>query len=153
MDIKKEYETRPLGYELMIKSKLLTVITHLIRESGVQEENHLTNGLARRRNIARLEEILNYIRENATEQIGLTDTAERFSMNASYFSDYFHKHLGVTFTEHLMHLRVQEAIRLLTAGRMSTTEIIYACGFNTAASFYRAFKKVTSTSPSEYLHT
>jgi len=153
MDIKKEYQTRPLGFELMIKSKLLTVITYLIRTSALREETSPDTHVARRKNIARLEEILVYIRENSSEQIGLTDTAARFKMNPSYFSDYFHKNLGITFTDHLMHLRVQEAIRLLKEGRMSTTEIVYACGFNTAASFYRAFRKVTSVNPGEYMNT
>lgn len=150
-DMKREYLERPPGYELMIKAKLLAVIAHLIRESGVREEPDAEGGAARRRDIARLERILSFIQEHAAGRLGLADVSARFSMNPSYFSDYFHRNLGIRFSEHLAQIRVQEAVRLLNEGRMSSMEIALACGFGTAASYYRAFRRVTSMNPGEYL--
>ena len=149
-DIRAEAAGRRPWYELMIKSKLLTLVTHLIRACGLSEQPDLERVTARRRNIARLEKILAFIRKNLAAELGLGTIAGRFAMNPSYFSDYFRRNLGITFSEHLAQVRVQEAQRLLAEDRLNVTEIAYACGFNTATSFYRVFRRVTGTSPGDY---
>jgi two-component system response regulator YesN len=134
----------------MIKSKLLTLVTHLIRACGLSEQPDPERVAARWRNIVRLEKILAFIRKNFAAELGLGTIARRFAMNPSYFSDYFRRNLGITFSEHLAQVRVQEALRLLAEDRLNVTEIAYACGFNTATSFYRVFRRVTGTSPGDY---
>jgi AraC-like DNA-binding protein len=103
----------------------------------------------RRRKIARLEGILGWLRGSYTERVGLADIARRFSMNPSYFYDYFRRSLGVTFHDYLARLRVEEAVRLIGEDTASTTDIPYACGFDSPASFYRAFRRVTGESPGD----
>jgi AraC-like DNA-binding protein len=146
-EIRREYRDRRPWHELMIKAKLLTLVTCLIRECGVAEAGDPRIITVRRRNIARLERILAYVRKGFREQIHLNDIANRFSMNPSYFSDYFRQNLGITFREYLAQARVTEALRLLGEDRMSTTDIALACGFNTPAGFYAAFKKATGMRP------
>jgi AraC-like DNA-binding protein len=149
-EIRREYRDRRPWHELMIKAKLLTLVTCLMRECRVAETGDPRMLAVRKRNIARLERILAEVRKSFREQIHLDDIAKRFSMNPSYFSDYFRRNLGITFREYLAQARVQEALRLLGEDRMSTTEIAFACGFNTSAGFYAAFKKSTGLPPGEY---
>jgi AraC-like DNA-binding protein len=106
--------------------------------------------VARRRNIARLERILAHIRKGFASGLSLGGIAARFGMNPSYFSDYFRRNLGITFSEHLARVRIQEAIRLLAEDRQSVTRIALACGFNSPASFYRAFRRITGGSPRDF---
>jgi AraC-like DNA-binding protein len=149
-EIRAEAAARRPWHELMIKSKLLTLVTHLIRACGLSEQPDPERVAQRRRNIARLEKILAYIRKNFTAELGLGTIARRFDMNPSYFSNYFRRNLGITFSEHLAQLRVQEALRLLAEDRLSVIDIAFACGFNTATSFYRVFRKSTGKSPGDY---
>jgi AraC-like DNA-binding protein len=134
----------------MIKGELLTLVTILIRACGMSEHPDPARVAARRRNVARLDRILAYLRQNFAEELGLDLIARRFDMNPSYFSDYFRRNLGITFSEQLARLRVQEALRLLEEDRLKVAEIAYACGFNTPASLYRAFHRVTGSSPAAF---
>jgi AraC-like DNA-binding protein len=146
-DIRAEYRSRRPWHELMIKGKLLTLVTILIRACGMSEQPDQARVAARRRNVARLDRILSYMRKNFAEELGLDLIARRFDMNPSYFSDCFRRNLGITFSEQLARIRVQEALRLLEEDRLNVAEVAYACGFNTPASFYRAFHRVTGSSP------
>ena len=150
-DIQAEYRRKPSLYDMMIKSKLLTLVTLLMRHSGMETTVNPHESARQRETVRRLDRITGFIRQSSASDISLTDVAAQFSMNASYFSSYFHKHLGVTFSEFLAQVRVEDAIPLLRAGRMRVIDIAYECGFNTPASFYRAFRTVTGTTPRAYI--
>lgn len=147
--IAKEYTAQQPFYELMIKSRLLTIITLLLRDCGVNPIND-SDAISRRNQIERLDMILQYIKENFAKGLSLETTARRFYMNASYFSDYFKKNVGINFSDFLAKARVHEAIRLMGGSSASITEITYAVGFNNPTSFYNAFKKVTGLNPGDY---
>lgn len=148
-EIVEEYTHKKPYYELMIKSRLLTVITILIRQCDAKIDN-ACDFIAKRNNIDRLEKILRYINENFNKDISLEIVAHKFFMNASYFSDFFKKNIGVNFSEYLTRLRISEAIRLLNETGDNSTQIAFACGFNNTSSFYNAFKKITGMNPGEY---
>ncbi len=150
-EIRGEYAARKPWFELLIRAKLLEIVSLLLRESGIRKPVSRAAAAARRRTIARLEQILAWLRANYTRPVGLAEVARQFSMRPSYFSDFFRKSLGVTLTEFLMQLRVHEAARLLETERMGSTDAAFACGFNTTASFYRAFKKVMGANPGDWL--
>jgi AraC-like DNA-binding protein len=149
-EIRGEYRDRRPWHELMIKARLLTLVTCLMRECRVPEAGDPAMLAVRKKNIARLERILAHVRKGFREEMRLDDIASRFSMNPSYFSDYFRRNLGITFREFLAQARVQEALLLLKEDRMTSTEIAFACGFNTTAGFYAAFKKVTGGRPGDF---
>ena len=95
-------------------------------------------------------DVLAWMRTDFRRPISLAEAARRCGMRPSYLSDFFRRNLGVTFTEFLAHLRVEEAARLLAEGQGST-EAAFASGFNTTAAFYAAFKRVMGANPGEWL--
>jgi AraC-like DNA-binding protein len=150
-EISAEWAGRRPWYEPLIRAKLTEIVSMLLRESGIRAPESPTVVAARKRTMARLEQILAWLRANYHQPVSLAAIARRFAMRPSYFSDYFRRNLGVTFTDYLMQVRIREATRLLESGQMGSTDAAFACGFNTTASFYRAFKKVTGASPGAWL--
>ena len=148
--ISGEYKRRLPWYELMIKSQLLTLVALLLRESGRPPPPSAQQMAQRRSNIARLEAVVAFLRENFASELRLSEVAGRFSMSASYFSDYFRKHLGIRFSDYLLQVRIREALKLLCDEQRKVIDVAFACGFSSAASFYRAFRKVTGTSPRDH---
>ncbi len=148
--IVNEYVQKKPYYEMMIKSQLLTMITCLLRMGGVRTLDDSEVNI-KRNNIERLNKILDYVGENFKNDLSMERVAQKFYMNASYFSEYFKKNVGINFSDYLSRLRINEAIRLLNENRLNTAEITYACGFNNASSFYNAFKKVTGKNPGSYV--
>lgn len=90
--IEKEFLNKSQYYELMIRAKLLCLITILLRNCDIQVMNDFEL-IAKKNQIDRLEKILNYISENYDKEINLALAAQKFYMNTSYFSDYFKKTL------------------------------------------------------------
>lgn len=147
--IEKEYFQKNKYYELMIKAKLLCLITVLLRHCNIQTINDFEI-IAKRNQIERLERILNYINENYDKEISLALAAQKFYMNTSYFSDYFKKNIGINFTDYLAKVRINKAVRLLNDLSINSTEIAFSCGFNNVTSFYNTFKKIKGMSPGDF---
>ena len=69
-------------------------------------------------------------------------------MAPAYFSRYFKKMSGLTFSQYLNVLRVEKAIELLTGQEQLTmTDVMSRCGFNTLRNFNRVFKEITGFAP------
>lgn len=76
------------------------------------------------------------------------DAAAFMSFSEPYFSNYFYKMSGMTFSQYLNYAKTERAINLLKSDRqMSITEIALECGFGTIRNFNRVFKKITGYTP------
>jgi len=83
----------------------------------------------------------------------LDTLATRLKINRSYLSKAINRCIGKKFTDYVSEYRIREAIRLLNdpqSRQNSFDWIAIECGFNDRITFYRAFKKITGLSPSEY---
>jgi len=139
-------EKRP-GYELMTKSLLLTLVTTLMRSTmeglniapapNPQNEHGPDQ-------VEKLEQILSYIRAHSAQNLSLTSVADRFAMSSSYFSAYFHKALGITFSRFLRQLRVRHAVRMFKDKDCTAQHVADACGFNSRTSLYRALRNYSA---------
>ena len=72
---------------------------------------------------------------------------EYMHMSEAYFSRFFKKVSGMTFSQYLNHIRVNKAIDLLRQGKLSITRISAECGFDTIRNFNRVFRQITSYTP------
>ena len=81
------------------------------------------------------------------QEITFEEAASMMGLSASYFSRYFHKMSGMTFSQYLNTIRIEKAIELLKADKYTITEISYLCGFETIRHFNRVFKEITGMTP------
>lgn len=87
-------------------------------------------------------------------ELSLTDLAKQLNTNTSVLSKVINDGTGRNFNDFINSYRVQEVINKLKNGehqRQTLLGIAYDCGFNSKATFNRAFKKVTGQSPKEYI--
>ena len=93
-------------------------------------------------------EILLYVRAHYREKLTSRSVAAALGYDPCYFSTVFNKQFGTTFPAYLGAYRIERALPML--GKYPIAEIAEKCGFASPQSFYRAFKSVTDTTPSEY---
>ena len=86
-------------------------------------------------------------------EIYLDDLASRFNLNSNYFSTLFRKQSGSTIRDYIRKVRISHAIDLFNDPAMKISDIALEVGYKDAAHFNRAFKDVTSMSPSFYKKT
>lgn len=94
--------------------------------------------------------VVSIIHSQYMKNISLESVAKQMNCTPYYISRIFKKKMGTTFSEYLIHYRVNKAKTLLEMGEMSIKEIAYATGFNSQGYFAKIFKKYTGVSPSEY---
>ena len=97
----------------------------------------------------RLAEIVKYIYAHPEEKLTLAILAERFGYSYSYLSELRSRHLGMSFSEYLAHLRLNRA-KIMLRGGASVSETAAACGFDTSNYFGEFFRRRTGVSPSAF---
>lgn len=90
-----------------------------------------------------IKRVLSYIHEHYLENISLSKVAKEFGYSEDYCSRILKKYIGRDFREYVNMLRIRKANALMTDDslHMTTLEILYKCGFQSAATFYRAKKR------------
>lgn len=97
-----------------------------------------------------VERVVHHINTNQTYQMTSCEAAELVHLNPSYFSKLFRNSMGMTFTDYMTNLRLEEAKRMLTVTSMRVNEIAERLGFTDIAYFSNTFKKKCGMTPSEY---
>lgn len=87
-------------------------------------------------------------------ELTLTQLAKKLSTNTSVLSRVINQGFGVNFNDFVNGFRVNAIIDLLKKGEQKTQTLLgisFDCGFNSKATFNRAFKKQTGVSPKEWM--
>ena len=101
-------------------------------------------------NSDRIKVIYEFIQENYSSKITLSEVSELVNMSPVSFNRFIKKRTGKTFVEYVNDTRIGFASRWLIEEKLSITEIAYKCGFNNIANFNRIFKKNKKCTPSHY---
>lgn len=96
-----------------------------------------------------LEEIKEFVQEHLHEDISLQDVADKMFFSTVYFSRFFKKQTGETFSNYLLRTRMEYAVKLLQKNK-KVTEISEACGYHDPSYFSRIFKEYYKYTPKDY---
>ena len=146
--IPAELREKKTFYKELVKS-LLREFWYTVRRF-LQGSGAVETGGRRHYMLNNLQQLLNYIDENYSEPIALSQAAARMGFSDSHFSRFFKQYTGVNFVSYVQMIRVEQAINRLhdSAGRI--VDIAYDCGFTNVRTFNRVFKQLTSHSPAEF---
>lgn len=95
----------------------------------------------------RLIDIINYIKNNFSEQITLKEIAEMACMTEQSFCRYFRSRTQKSFSEFLLEQRMFHGASLLLETDKPVAEIAFLCGYSSASRFCQVFKKQYGVSP------
>lgn len=145
-EIYAEWKQQKEGYPLMIKANILRILTMLIRT--YQDASKSEEMLKEKKNaMKRLEQAISYIDSHYSGKITLDEVAAAAYMSSNYFSSYFRKVTGISFSEYVTRIRISRARELLRDTDKSVTEIAMECGFHNISNFYRLYKKHVGKPP------
>jgi len=93
-----------------------------------------------------VQEVMEYISENLTEDIYIEDLCEKFFISKSRLTERFRLATGVTPHKYLVQKRLALATQLISEGA-TIGDAARNSGFGDYSTFYRAFKKEFSSAP------
>ncbi|MEM7298488.1 MAG: helix-turn-helix domain-containing protein, partial [Bacteroidota bacterium] len=116
------------------------------------------NGSLQKYDASKVDEDLASIKTKLEEEriyledaISIDDLADTLGMKRKYVSELINQGWGKSFRELINHYRVEDAKTKIANGNgKPLNQIGMESGFNNKVSFYRAFKRITGLSPSEY---
>ena len=94
-----------------------------------------------------------YIIQHIREKLTLNDVAEAFCISPNYLSVLFSKYNDIGFSDFINQNKIEAAKKMMRDGDYKIYEISDLLGFESAFYFSRVFKKVTGSSPRDYMKT
>lgn len=141
-ELNAEYQNKRPFYAEKMNATITSLLTDIFRGEEWENAAH-----AAQPTLAHYEQLLILLERNCDE-VGFTDAALFMNMSAGYFSRYFKRMTGLTFSNYMNILRVDRAIELLRQNDgITMADLMARCGFNTLRNFNRVFKEVTGYAP------
>ncbi|MDF2473953.1 MAG: DNA-binding response regulator, partial [Anaerocolumna sp.] len=94
--------------------------------------------------------VINYIRDNYSKNITLSEAANLVGVTPEYLSKLFNQKININFIVFLRNFRISAAKRMILSGKYRIQEVAEMVGFNDPKYFNKVFKSVCGISPSEY---
>lgn len=102
------------------------------------------------RNGQHYQRALQYIASHFAQDISLGQVAEHLGIHPNYFSSLFKKKCGVSYSQYLRRIRIEEACRLMASTGYKLYEIAEMVGYHEPVQFNRAFREEMGCSPTTY---
>lgn len=146
-----KYLSKPIAEDDFVSSINEAIIKcqKQARQARIIEKNN-SEWIERNRNEKHIDEMKEYIFENYTKKINIEDVSKHVGLNPDYLGKLFKKVEGYTFTDYIIHLRMEKAKELLGNRQLTIKEISYMVGYSDPNYFSRAFKKYVGVSPNRY---
>lgn len=133
------YFSKYKNNEYMLLSRLYNIFGHMKIQMKKQQAKSI-----------HVERAIDYIYENYSKNISVTDIAEYLGIDRTYLYRLFKEEYDMSPQKYLLNFRLKTAMNKLEGGNMYIADIAYSCGFNDASAFCHQFKKVYKDTPLNY---
>lgn len=141
-EIRHELQNQPIFFECRTEAMIGEILVDVFRGEPLRKAQWQFSDV-----ITRYKQLLNHI-DLEYERITYRNAVQFMNMSDAYFSRYFKRQAGMTFSQYLNVVRIEKAVQLLDSDpTMKITDVMLRCGFNTIRSFNRVFREVTGFTP------
>ena len=137
------FKSQQDGWELEVLGRLSLVFSTLRQENFFVQSGETKDDRFCR-------SVVEYIAKNYGESITSTSLANELYMNNSYFCRLFKKHFHCNFSDFINAYRIEKAKSYLADSKLSVSEVVTKCGFNSFSYFCKIFKAHTGVCPTAY---
>lgn len=154
-NVVKEYNTQPepqLIFHYFINNIIESKTKAELIVNYEKIVNTILTGTDEERDIDNLTvlKVINFIRDNYSKNITLSDAANLVGVTPEYLSKLFNQKINVNFVVFLRNFRISAAKRMILSGKYQIQEVAEQVGFKDPKYFNKVFKSVCGISPSEY---
>lgn len=121
------------------------LFTSMVHKYCLLVRNHSMKGYS-----PLVQHVILRIEADLTANLSLKSHAEALNVNASYLSTLFKKETGMTLTDYVTRMRMDNAIFMLNTTEMQVQTIAQYCGIPDVNYFTKTFKRLIGKTPKEY---
>ena len=141
------YINEPDGYRLKTESIVLDILYHLVQDFSEQVPGSNLPDISQDQK--RIRNILEYIEDHYRESVSLKDISGEFGLSREYFSRLFHRNIGISFSEHLIRVRIAHFYHDLVTTDDPVMELLEKNGLTNYKQFSKIFKEIYGYTPRE----
>ena len=141
------YVTQPTGFKLKSHAVAMEVFYELLHHFAKWEEEPVMT--ERSADMERMGEIITYIDRHHRAPISLESISSEFYLSREYFSRFFKKNMGVTFSRYVNQLRLTHIYHDICNTQDGIMEIAEKHGFTNYKLFNRMFHEIYGCTPRE----
>lgn len=138
----EEMQQKDYMYKDMVKHFLLMLVVEIVRK--LQNKEIMPDRISIKINIA---PAIEYIKENYSSWIKISDLAHCCGMSESYFRKIFEKYMNMKPLDYVNFVRVQKSCALLRETENNVSQIAERVGYESTSSFIRNFKRIIGCTP------
>lgn len=145
--MKWENQTRGIGWQLNLKSELISFLIFYSRLYGAGQaaKDESENGY-----YGYIYRALEYIELNYASDIGSREISECTGLSCDYIARQFKSVLQMTPSEYIRRFRVAKSMELLKTTDMTAADIAQSVGFGDISLYSRVFKQLIGISPTQF---
>lgn len=119
-------------------------------------EKYKNSGLSKQKALDLFQVLENFMKNQKPyhdPEITLFGLAKQLDIHPNHLSQIINQHYSQNFFDYINEYRIKDVKDVLLSGKYDTFSLAgigFECGFNSKASFNRAFKKFTGVTPSEF---
>ena len=138
----REYQEKDMGYFETIRSYLILILIHMMRQIEKPDVYNVGNEMIRH--------ILDYVDKNYTDKLSLNVISQKYNYTLQHVSTLFKKEVGVTFQEYVQSVRIKESCRLLINTEQKVADIATKVGYSNIKFFNEVFKRHMEMTPRDF---
>jgi transcriptional regulator GlxA family with amidase domain len=97
-----------------------------------------------------VQDLLTWLPDHLTEDLTVPKLARQANLSERHFSRVFKAEVGVSPADHIEAVRLEAACRLLESTHASIEQVAGTCGFGTAETMNRSFRRRLGTTPGQH---
>ncbi len=132
------------GYELAVTGLCYEILGRLVQCHSDGEFERLPDN-------SRMREVIRYVEEHFRNPLSTASVSMEFGYDKAYFCRQFKEATGLTLTNYIRILRLENARRLLKEPGMTVAAVAAANGFPDQNYFSRCFKAHYGKTPTQYM--
>jgi len=140
-----ETENAQPGADVIVDKLSEILFIHVVR--AFIKQGGVRTGFLAALSDDRLGRAIRSVHDNPAARWSVASLAHEAGMSRSAFANHFQNVAGMTPMQYVTEWRMQTAFELLSAKRLSVAEVAELSGYQTEASFRKAFKKHVGTGP------
>ena len=138
----REYEQKSMGYFETIRSYMILILIHIMRQIEIPNAYDSRNEMIRY--------IIDYVEKNYTEKLSLTAISRKYNYTLQHVSTLFKQEVGMNFQEYVQSVRIKESCRLLINTNQKVSDIATRVGYTNIKYFNEVFKRHMEMTPRDF---
>lgn len=137
-------------YSSLIRISIINKLYYVMLSKCARFRRAVNSSYGSKRDFSYAKTAIAYINENFRREISLDEISSVVNLSPSYFSKYFKNVTGISFSEYLANLRLENAIGDMLEHNTTVSAAAFENGFANVKSFITQCKKVYNCTPAQY---